>query len=85
VRLHPVAAGPATGDLGSDLGPLVPAALRGNPWRLAVAIAAAVAFCIAVAGVVQSDPIDGLARAVTDGLACLAGFALLGRWLGLRR
>jgi hypothetical protein len=84
VRFRPVEAGAATGDLESDLGPLVPAALRGNPWRLAVAIAAAVAFCIAVAGVVQADPIDGLARALTDALACLAGFALLGRWLGLR-
>jgi hypothetical protein len=84
VRLQPVEAGAATGDLESDLGPLVPAPLGGNPWRLAAAIAAAVAACIAAAGVVQADPIDGLARALTDALACLAGFALLGRWLGLR-
>jgi hypothetical protein len=83
-RLQPVDAGPATGDLVSDLGPLVPAPLRRNPWRLAVAIAAGVAFCIALAGVVEADAFDGLARAVVDALACLAGFALLGRWLGLR-
>jgi hypothetical protein len=67
------------GDLASDLG--VPVA----PWSLALAIAGAVALCIAIAGVVQADPIDGLARAVGDGLLCLAGFALLGRPLGLRR
>ena len=83
-RLQPVAPGPATGDLASDLGELVPPPLRGNPWRLAVTIAILVAFCIAFAGIVQSDPIDGVVRALADALACLAGFALLGRWLGLR-
>jgi len=84
VRLKPIAPGPATGDLVSDLGPLVPEPLRGGPWRLALAIAGLVALCIAVAGVAQADPFDGLARALLDGLACLAGFAVLGRWLGLR-
>ena len=39
---------------------------------------------IALAGVVQGDPFDGLARALADGLACLAGFAALGKLLGLR-
>jgi hypothetical protein len=84
VRLQPIAPGPATGDLVSDLGPFVPEPLRGDPWRLALAIAGSVALCIAVAGIAQSDPFDGLARGLLDGLACLAGFALLGRWLGLR-
>jgi hypothetical protein len=83
-RLKPIAPGAATGDLVSDLGPFVPAPLRGNPWRLAFAIAGLVALCIAIAGVMQSDPFDGLARALLDALACLAGFGLLGRWLGLR-
>ena len=75
---HPSGGGVA-GDLASDLG--VPIA----PWRLAVAIAGAVALCIAVAGFLQTDPIDGLARAFGDALLCLAGFAFLGRPLGLRR
>lgn len=83
-RLRPSSPGPAVGDLESDLGPLVPAPLRGSPWRLALAIAGLVALCIAVAGVVQADPIDGLARALADAAACLAGFAALGRPLGLR-
>jgi hypothetical protein len=83
-RLRPIAAGAAAGDLESDLGPLVPARLRGSPWRLALAIAGLVAACIAVAGFVQGDPFDGLARGVVDGLACLAGFAVLGSALGLR-
>jgi hypothetical protein len=83
-RLQPVAPGAAHGDLESDLGPFVPTALRGNPWRLALSIAALVALCIAFAGIVQGDPFDGLARALVDALACLAGFLLLGRWLGLR-
>jgi hypothetical protein len=83
-RLQPVTLGTAQGDLESDLGPLVPMALRGNPWRLALSTAALVALCIALAGIVQGDPFDGLARALTDAFACLAGFLLLGRWLGLR-
>lgn len=83
-RLRPLEAGAAAGDLESDLGVLVPAPLRGNPWRLAIAIAGAVALCIAVAGIAQADPVDGVARALADAVACLAGFGLLGRWLGLR-
>lgn len=78
VVLQPAREG-AAGDLASDLGVSV------DPWRLAFAIAGAVALCIAVGGVVQADPIDGLVRAIGDGLLCLAGFALLGRPLGLLR
>ena len=76
-RLVPVAEGPAS-DLSFDLG------LDMDPWRLALGIAGAVVLCIALAGVAQADPIDGMVRAVGDGLLCLAGFALLGRPLGLR-
>lgn len=75
--LHPSGEG-AGGDLASDL------AVAVAPWRLAFAVAGAVALCIAVAGVLQADPIDGLVRALGDGMLCLAGFALLGRPLGLR-
>jgi hypothetical protein len=77
-RLRPTAAGDAR-DMAFDLG------IDADPWRLAFAIAGAVALCIAAAGVVQADPFDGLVRAVGDGLLCLAGFALLGRPLGLRK
>ncbi|MDQ2897742.1 MAG: hypothetical protein M3Y09_19245, partial [Actinomycetota bacterium] len=81
-RLRPVATGGA-GDLFDDLGPVVPARLRGRPWRLAVLIAAAVALAIALAGIAGDDPYDGIARGVADGLVCLGGFATLGRYLGL--
>jgi len=84
-RLRPTSQGPAAGDLESDLGLLVPASLRGNPWRLAFTIAGLVALCIALAGVIQSDPFDGVARALADAAACMAGYAVLGRPLGLRR
>ncbi|HEY7420936.1 MAG TPA: hypothetical protein VH541_02920 [Gaiellaceae bacterium] len=77
-RVNPVAPG-APADFSFDLG------LGVDPWRLAFWIAGGLALCIALAGVVQSDPIDGLVRALGDGLLCLAGFALLGRPLGLRR
>jgi hypothetical protein len=40
---------------------------------------------VALAGAVQGDPFDGLLRGVFEGLACLGGFAVLGRYLGLRR
>jgi hypothetical protein len=77
-RLLPLADG-ESGDLAFDLG------IDADPWRLALEIAGGVVLCIAAAGIVQSDPIDGLVRAVGDGLLCLAGFAVLGRPLGLRR
>ena len=77
-RLLPLAEG-ESGDLSFDLG------VDADPWQLALVIAGGVAFCIALAGVVQSDPLDGLVRALGDGSLCLAGFAVLGRPLGLRR
>lgn len=77
-RLKPLATG-LSRDLSFDLG------IDADPWRLAFAIAGAVALCIAVAGVAQADPFDGLARAVADGALCLIGFAVLGRPLGLRK
>jgi len=76
-RLRPSATGRA-GDLAFDLGIVV------DPWLLALVIAAGVALCIALGGVIQSDPLDGLARAAGDAVLCLAGFALLCRPLGLR-
>lgn len=82
-RLRPVAQGSA-GDLSDDLGVLMPGRLRGRPWSMALLVAGAVALVIALAGVVQSDPFDGALRGLADGGACLLGFALLGRFLGLR-
>jgi hypothetical protein len=82
-RLVPVRAG-AAGDLFDDLGPFVPAPLRGRPWRFAFVVAVAVAVVIALVGAVQDDGIDGALRGLLDGTACLAGFGILGRYLALR-
>jgi hypothetical protein len=79
----PVARGSA-GDIFEDLGWIVPPPLRGHPWRFALVVAAGIAVILATAGVVQNDPYDGALRGLADGLACLTGFALLGRYLGLR-
>ena len=81
-RLRPLAEGDA-GDVIDDLGPLAPTGLRGRPWRLAGLVAAALALLLTVAGVAASDPYDGAARGIIDGLGCLLGFAALGPWLGL--
>jgi len=83
LRLRPVSPGEA-GDLFADLGPLAPPILRGRPWWLALTVTAALVVVITVGGVLQSDGYDGALRGLADGLACLAGFALLGRYLGLR-
>jgi MFS family permease len=83
IKLRPAVAG-AAGDIFDDLGPLAPAGWRGHPWRPALAIAALVGVAVALAGVVGSDPYDGVARGMLDAGACLAGFALLGRYVGLR-
>jgi hypothetical protein len=71
------------GDLAEDLRGLVPARLDAGSWSFAVGVACAVALVITLAGVVQDDPFDGLLRGLADGAACLAGYLVLGRYLGL--
>jgi MFS family permease len=83
LRLKPNVHGRA-GDLIDDLDAIIPLRLPASPWRFAVLLAVGIAVVLTAAGVVQSDPYDGALRGVADGLACLAGFALLGRYLGLR-
>jgi hypothetical protein len=77
-RLRPEVAG-AAGDVFDDLG------FRLEPWRFAWLVALGVGLAVWLAGISQGDPIDGLLRGVLEGLACLGGFAVLGRYLGLRR
>ncbi len=81
VRLRPDVGGQA-GDLINDLGPWTPAAL--TPVRLAWLVALAIVVVLGAAGVVTNDPYDGLARGVFDAAACMTGFIVLGRFLGLR-
>ena len=80
-RLRPASSGESA-DLTADLGPWVPAAL--TPRRCALLLAAAIFIAMSLQGLVVDDPYDGIARGLSDGAACLAGFALLGRYLGLQ-
>jgi hypothetical protein len=82
-KVRPVREGPS-GGLFDDLGSLAPSVMRGRPWRFALAVAAVVAIMLTAAGVLQADPYDGALRGLADALACLAGFLVLGRYLGLR-
>jgi hypothetical protein len=79
-RLRPQVGGDA-GDVFADVG------LRfgDDPWRLARVVAIAAGLLVWLAAVAQGDPLDGLVQGVFEGLACFAGFAALGRYLGLRR
>jgi hypothetical protein len=81
-RLLPSTPGDA-GDIFEDIGRFTPAALRGRPWLVALLIAGGLALVTATAGVIQSDPYDGILRGVAEATACLGGFALLGPFLGL--
>jgi hypothetical protein len=86
-RLRPQAAGPA-GDLLADLGPLQPVAGRimsGSVNRLAFVIGAGLVIVMALAGVAANDPYDGILRGLLEGGAFLGGYAVLGRYLGIRR
>jgi hypothetical protein len=80
IRLRPDIPGPA-GDVFDDIGF---ARFRAEPWGFALRVAAIVGLVVWIAGIAGSDPIDGLLRGVFEALACLAGFGLLGRYLGLR-
>jgi hypothetical protein len=79
-RLRPASSGEPA-DLTADLGPWLPAQL--TPARCALLLAAAIVVVMGLQGVVADDPYDGLARGLWDGVACLAGYASLGRYLGL--
>jgi hypothetical protein len=81
-RLQARTAG-AAGDVFDDLGPLldrVPLRLRGRPWRFCLLFAAAVAGAVFVGGGLDEGP----RNAVAEFAAICAGFAVLGRFLGLR-
>jgi hypothetical protein len=80
-RLRPRVAGEA-GDVFDDLGL---EGYRDDPWRFARWVALGVGAAVWLAGIVQGDPIDGAIRGCAEALACLGGFAVLGRFLGLRR
>jgi hypothetical protein len=73
-RLEPRAAGTA-GEISDDLG------VGASPWRVCL-VAAAV---IAIAALVAGGPDEGPRNAVAEFVAVCAGFAVLGRFLGLRR
>jgi hypothetical protein len=83
-RLAPQGPGGA-GDLADDLDGLVPARVDVAGWGFALAIAGAVAAVITLAGAAAGDPYDGALRGLADAAACLAVYAALGRFLGLRR
>ena len=81
--LRPQTAGDA-GDVFDDLAPVldrVPLELRGRPWRFCLLFAAGVAALALLGGGVLNE---GPRNAVAEFAAVCAGFAALGRYLGLR-
>jgi hypothetical protein len=71
------------GDLIADLGPWVPGSV--TPTRCALLLTLVIVVVLGAAGIVSDDPYDGFLRGIADGTMCLAGFSLLGRYLGLRQ
>jgi hypothetical protein len=78
-RLKPHIAG-EPGDLFDDLG-----FGRTDPWRFAGLVALALGLVVFLVAAIQGDPFDGAINGTAEALACLVGFAALGRYLGLRR
>jgi hypothetical protein len=54
-------------------------------WRAALFVAAVAAVAMALAGSFGGDPFEGIRNAIVESAACLAGFAALGRVVGIRR
>ncbi len=80
-RVRPTREGPA-GDLTADLGIDDP---RVTPQRIAIALSVVIALVMVAIGARSDDLYDGILRGLFDRAACLVGFAVLGRYLGLRR
>ena len=59
----------------------LPLELRGRPWRFCLLFAAAVAMLALLGGGVLNE---GPRNAIAEFVAVCAGFAALGRYLGLR-
>jgi hypothetical protein len=78
-RLKPHVAG-EPGDLFDDLG-----FGRTGPWRFATLVAVGLGLVVVLVAAAQGDPFDGAINGTAEAIACLAGFAALGRYLGLRR
>ena len=74
----------AAGDVFSDLGPVIPMPLRGHPWAFAIGCAFVVAVIVLIPGIAADDGYDAAVRGAAEAIACLAGFAVLGRYLSLR-
>jgi hypothetical protein len=79
-RLRPQGDG-IPGNLTTDLGI---SDARITPSRVALGLSALIVVVLTVIGIGSDDPIDGFARGLADAAACLAGFALLGSYLGLQ-
>ena len=79
-RLRPLVGGEA-GDVFTDVG----VSFGDDPWRFARFVAIAAGLLVWLAAAAQGDPYDGLVQGIFEGLACFSGFAVLGRYLGLRR
>ena len=54
-------------------------------WRQALGVAALVGLAVGVAGASGGDPGEGVRNFVGESLACMSGFALFGRAMGIRR
>jgi hypothetical protein len=80
-RLRPRQSG-TSGDLHDDLLTFLPWAPA--PREAALMLAFGIAVALTIAGIVTDDPYDGALRGIADALACLAGYAALGAYLGLR-
>lgn len=76
-RMHPRVAGSA-GDLFDDVG------FRADPWRFAGLLAVGLGLVVFLVAALQGDPFDGALNGAAEALACLSGFAVFGRYLGLR-
>lgn len=83
VRVRSTAPGTA-GNVFDDLGDLAPRWLCGRPWRFAYVVSGGLVVLVTLLGIAQSDGYDGAARGLAEAVACLIGFATLGRFLGLR-
>lgn len=81
---YQVAVDGGAGDVFVDIGARFAQPMGRSPWVFAALVSSLAGLIVFGAGLVAADGFDGALRGLAEGTACLTGFAVFSRYLGMR-